>query len=159
MSIIKQILACTTDSATNNSTFASSLEALCHQENIKFKQNDQHIRCFAHIINLAAQEALKTLKASAPANEDLAIYHTNDEDISNYHIIPKVSWKRSCYYACYFPYMLFIICSYYSFANSSPRSEHLHNDKNDFLSNVKLLGSSLKVLSWMSGLGGIQHLI
>lgn len=31
-------------------------------ENIEFNNIDQHVRCLAHIINLSAQEALKSLK-------------------------------------------------------------------------------------------------
>jgi hypothetical protein len=31
-------------------------------EDIEFNNIDQHVRCLAHIINLSAQEALKSLK-------------------------------------------------------------------------------------------------
>jgi hypothetical protein len=44
------------------------LESEFNQANIPFSSSDQHIRCLAHIINLAAQEFLRSLK-SIPENE------------------------------------------------------------------------------------------
>ena len=46
----------TTDNAANNLTFIDALEI----ENPYFKNNN-HFRCFTHIINLDVQEALKIL--------------------------------------------------------------------------------------------------
>jgi len=39
-------------------------------ENIEFNNVDQHIRCLAHIINLAAQEILKSLKIISNLSDD-----------------------------------------------------------------------------------------
>ena len=46
----------TTDSASNNITFINALALV----NTSFKR-DNHFRCFAHVINLSVQEALKNL--------------------------------------------------------------------------------------------------
>ena len=47
----------TTDNASNNLTFINELS----NENVFFKK-ENHFRCFAHVINLSVQEALKELK-------------------------------------------------------------------------------------------------
>ena len=46
----------TTDNASNNFTFIDELK----KENVSF-QKENHFRCFAHVINLSVQEALKEL--------------------------------------------------------------------------------------------------
>jgi hypothetical protein len=48
----------------------SKFENICEYENIKFDAENQRVRCLAHIINLAAQNILKTLKEEAPENEN-----------------------------------------------------------------------------------------
>ena len=48
----------TTDNASNNITFINELS----KENIFFKK-ENHFRCFAHVINLSVQEALKVLNS------------------------------------------------------------------------------------------------
>jgi hypothetical protein len=39
-------------------------------EGINFEQKDQWVRCLAHVINLAVQSALASLKAVAADSED-----------------------------------------------------------------------------------------
>ena len=39
-----------------------ALEKTCKDQNIEFTAHNNHIRCLAYIINLAAQDALTTLK-------------------------------------------------------------------------------------------------
>jgi hypothetical protein len=46
----------TTDNASNNLTFIDTLS----KENPSF-QKENHFRCFAHVINLCVQDALKDL--------------------------------------------------------------------------------------------------
>lgn len=46
----------TTNNASNNLTFVNELS----KENVFFKK-ENHFRCFAHVINLSVQEALKEL--------------------------------------------------------------------------------------------------
>jgi len=79
-------MACTTDNASNNDTFMNFLERTCTDRNIDFTPRNNHIRCLAHIINLAAQEALSTLKVKYVENEDELL---NNEEMSE--VIPKVS--------------------------------------------------------------------
>lgn len=78
--IFLQILAVTTDNASNNVTFLQEV-AIELADSIKFDNNNQHVRCLAHIINLAAQEVLKSLKAvsSISDNEFLGEETNNNE--------------------------------------------------------------------------------
>ena len=55
-------MACTTNNASNNDTLINKLEATYQSRNIKFTANNNHVRCLAHVINLAAQAALSKLK-------------------------------------------------------------------------------------------------
>jgi hypothetical protein len=38
---------------------------------IHFNSEDKHVRCLAHVINLAAQQVLVTLKADEEADEEV----------------------------------------------------------------------------------------
>ena len=50
--------------------------------NIEFDFTNQHVRCLAHIINLAAQQVLKTFNATASTSEDEfeLLYNNNDNN-------------------------------------------------------------------------------
>ena len=50
--------------------------------NIKFDFTNQHIRCLAHIINLATQQVLKTFNIIASTSEDEfeLLYNNNDNN-------------------------------------------------------------------------------
>lgn len=52
----------TTDNASNNSTFINSLSIWAAENVVNFNKKDQHIRCFAHSINLSVKEALSCLE-------------------------------------------------------------------------------------------------
>lgn len=43
---------------------------MCNENNVTFDIEHQRVRCFAHIINLAAQDALKSLKGTGPDSEE-----------------------------------------------------------------------------------------
>ena len=75
----------TTDNATNNNTLMYTLETTCKDRNIQFTVHDNHVQCLAHVINLAVQDALSTLKVEYANNEDKIL---NDDNVSE--VIPKV---------------------------------------------------------------------
>ncbi|CAB5195836.1 unnamed protein product [Rhizophagus irregularis] len=52
----------TTNNASNNDTMFSYLELWAKDNDIDFSENNQQCRCFAHVVNLAVQAALKELK-------------------------------------------------------------------------------------------------
>lgn len=55
-------------------------------ENFIFDSNNQRVRCLAHIINLAAQDALKALKGIGPESEEEVLI----ENHNSLGIIEKV---------------------------------------------------------------------
>ncbi|PKY60469.1 hypothetical protein RhiirA4_301415, partial [Rhizophagus irregularis] len=57
------ILSVTMDNASNNVTFLQAVENELSKKFIDFNSKDKHVRCLAHVMNLAAQQALITLKA------------------------------------------------------------------------------------------------
>ncbi|CAB4492734.1 unnamed protein product [Rhizophagus irregularis] len=58
------ILRVTTDNASNNVTFLKAVESDLSQRYIYYDSEDKHVRCLAHVINLAAQQVLTTFKAT-----------------------------------------------------------------------------------------------
>ncbi|GES92090.1 zinc finger BED domain-containing protein RICESLEEPER 2-like [Rhizophagus clarus] len=51
------------NNTSNNVTFLKAVEDDLSQKYIYFNSDDKHVRCLAHVINLAAQQALTTFKA------------------------------------------------------------------------------------------------
>ena len=79
-------MTCTTDSASNNDTLMLAIENTCRNQNIEFTKDKNYVRCLAHIINLAVQDALSVLKAENTSDEDRIL--GENEDV--YDVIPKV---------------------------------------------------------------------
>ena len=65
-----------TDNATNNITFAKLIEEWGKTRAISFNATENHLRCFAHIINLSIQNVLikKNLKQVSFCNTYIAFY-------------------------------------------------------------------------------------
>ena len=72
--IVRKIMGITVDNVSANTTFMENLEELLSDKEIEFNAEDQHFRCFAHIINLGVQEISKTIDV-APTDEN-----TDDND-------------------------------------------------------------------------------
>jgi hypothetical protein len=87
-------LGVTTDNASNNDTFIRTLSNTCAEEDITFSAENNHVRCLAHVMNLAAQLLLSTLKASA-VNEDELL--NNYDDINSISIVMKVNKSQNYY--------------------------------------------------------------
>ncbi|CAB4403650.1 unnamed protein product [Rhizophagus irregularis] len=71
--IESNILGVTTDNASNNITFLQAVENELSKKFIRFESKDKHVRCLAHVMNLAAQQALTMLKAiedNEPSNQN-----------------------------------------------------------------------------------------
>jgi hypothetical protein len=68
--VTTRLLAITTDSASSSDTLLAHLEAACLQQGVSFNRDSMHVRCIAHIINLALQDFLRTLNANAMDCED-----------------------------------------------------------------------------------------
>ena len=55
-----------------------------------FYEKNNYVRCLAHVINLAVQDALKVLKAENAAGEDVIFNEDQDESDDVHEVIPKV---------------------------------------------------------------------
>src|SRR3954468_23149332 len=78
-------MAVVTDNASNNGAFLQLVEETLRQEKILFDVKNQHVRCMAHVINLAIQSFLQYLTASTVDNngnisDDIYTYENNDDD-------------------------------------------------------------------------------
>jgi hypothetical protein len=60
--IAKKLFCITTDAASNNDTMVRELEELLINKGIDWDAGKMHINCLNHIINLAVQEFLKSIK-------------------------------------------------------------------------------------------------
>ena len=69
-------------------TAFTHLESYFLNDNITFNSEDQRVRCLAHIINLAAQEALLILKGVRPEKEENIL--ENIKNNQNMGVIEKV---------------------------------------------------------------------
>ena len=63
--VLPRLLAVTTDNASNNDTFLAHLETACREQDIPFGCESTHVRCIAHVINLAVQDFLGALNSAA----------------------------------------------------------------------------------------------
>ena len=75
------MLGVTCDNAKNMDSLFKNFEILCEEEGIKFDTSNQRVRCLAHIINLAAQSALKSLKCLAPEEESSVLDDDDNETV------------------------------------------------------------------------------
>ncbi|CAB4488760.1 unnamed protein product [Rhizophagus irregularis] len=73
MSLESKIMGITTDNASNNSTFMTSLSIWVAENVINFNKKEQHIRCFAHSINLSVKEALSCLDGKISLLRELIV--------------------------------------------------------------------------------------
>jgi hAT family C-terminal dimerisation region/Domain of unknown function (DUF4413) len=63
--VLPKLLAITTDNTSNNDTFLDNLEMACQEQDIPFSSESMHVRCAAHVINLAVQDLLSALNSAA----------------------------------------------------------------------------------------------
>ena len=74
-------------------TFLKVLEEACIERHIDFHHKRNHVRCIAHIMNLAVQEILKYIKGDNAQEENDILMSGNDNIVD---IIPKV--RKSFYF-------------------------------------------------------------
>ncbi|CAB5351889.1 unnamed protein product [Rhizophagus irregularis] len=73
MSLESKIMGITTDNAFNNSTFMTFLSIWAAENVVNFNKKEQHIRCFAHSINLSVKEALSCLDGEISLLRELIV--------------------------------------------------------------------------------------
>jgi hypothetical protein len=68
--ICEKLFCITTDGAGNNNTMAEELSRLLKEEkDIDWNHEEMHLHCMNHVINLAVQKFLKSIKGLAPKDE------------------------------------------------------------------------------------------
>lgn len=72
------------DNASANTTFIKELGVLMKQKNIPFSTEDQHFRCFSHIMNLAVQDTLKLINIDIPTMALLQDTQESDDENDDY---------------------------------------------------------------------------
>ncbi|KAJ8496334.1 hypothetical protein ONZ45_g12488 [Pleurotus djamor] len=73
----------TCDNASNNSTMLKTFEELMEKDQFKFDSTTQHVRCLAHVNNLATQALLKTYSKSKhydPTTPDTNLHISHDKE-------------------------------------------------------------------------------
>ena len=80
--ICEKLFCITTDGAGNNNTMAKELSHLLKKEkDINWNHKEMHLHCMNHIINLAVQKFLKSIKGLASKDElDELIDEANMDD-------------------------------------------------------------------------------
>jgi hypothetical protein len=63
-------MAIVTDNATNNNTMMKKLEEIWTRDGIPFDHMRHHVRCLAHVMNLAIQSALTDICCQPSTNEN-----------------------------------------------------------------------------------------
>jgi hypothetical protein len=63
---------------------------ICEEDGVKFDPPNQRVRCLGHIINLAAQNTLKNLKAEGPNDENEVLMDDN-RNVASLGVVGKVS--------------------------------------------------------------------
>ncbi|CAB4438514.1 unnamed protein product [Rhizophagus irregularis] len=77
------------NNATNNNTFLKEFEKACIKNHIEFHHKQNHVRCIAHVMNLAVLEILKYIKAGKPLDEDIILDDIlNNTNLFTNKIIP-----------------------------------------------------------------------
>ncbi|KAF9312622.1 hypothetical protein BG006_004313, partial [Podila minutissima] len=70
----QKVLAITSDNASNMSKMMELLQEYTETEGCKwsrFSKDEQHVRCFAHIMNIAVQDLLNANSVHAEAASDI----------------------------------------------------------------------------------------
>ena len=63
--LLHKLLCVTTDNASNLTRFLAHFAGVCQSKGITFNEKKQHVRCLAHVINLAVQILLRKLGTGA----------------------------------------------------------------------------------------------
>ena len=84
--ITEKLFCITTDNADNNTNLMKCLSQRLHNElGICWDPEKHHISCLNHVINLAIQDFLKSIKDLASLDEELKYNESNDDEDDDIH--------------------------------------------------------------------------
>lgn len=78
-----KIQGITLDNVSANKTFIYEFGKILKNQNIYFDVENQHFRCFAHILNLGVQDVLKLIKIVVDEDAQLAVHDTGNTEEDN----------------------------------------------------------------------------
>jgi len=81
---LEKVQGITMDNASSNTTFMQQFSKIMEENMLDFDAENQHFHCFAHILNLAVQDALKHLYA------DCKDENTDDEEMDKDNAMIKL---------------------------------------------------------------------
>lgn len=73
-------------------TMLNNISTILSEKNIDFDVKNQHVRCLAHIINLAVQKFLESLNASGPNDEN-----SLENDVETENKLKNIIYRVSLY--------------------------------------------------------------
>lgn len=71
------------DNVAANTTFISELGEILNNKNIAFNIEDQHFRCFAHVLNLAVQDILKVMDVEQNEERNIECLNYEEENVND----------------------------------------------------------------------------
>ena len=83
----------TCDNASNNATFLRALESSAISSGFLFDARKNHVRCIAHVMNLAVQAILTAIKTDIPEDGEVLSEDIEDDGDVGYtgQIVNKAS--------------------------------------------------------------------
>jgi len=96
--IAEKLFCITTDGAKNNGTMCNEISCHLKEEyDIDWNPKEMHIHCMNHVINLAVQEFLKSIKVMSRKSEESDDESDEDEEENNAEPLPEgfalAMWK------------------------------------------------------------------
>ena len=86
--ILPKILAITTDDAAVNDVLLRGVAEVCAERKIAFSKKEGHVRCAAHVLNIAVQALLEKLHAEATEVEEECL--ASDSQVSTLASVQKL---------------------------------------------------------------------
>ncbi|KFY05060.1 hypothetical protein O988_00291 [Pseudogymnoascus sp. VKM F-3808] len=105
MGITGAVFTCTRDNALANTIMLAEYEKIARDQEVTtqqpwtFKVKEGDIQCIAHIINIAVQDALKTLKAVPAEQAESYQLELNVRNGFNYYKAADTNYSDMCYLA------------------------------------------------------------
>jgi hypothetical protein len=96
--ILDKLLGVTSDNAANIGKLLTCLKGAFGRQGVAFSKEQQHVRCVAHVVNLAVQEFLGELKAedaTVNPNPDRGVATQTADESSIIKLRRAVRWIRS----------------------------------------------------------------
>ena len=78
--LVNKVQGITMDNAAANTTFIKESGIIMLKENVQFNIDDQHFRCFAHILNLGVQDILKLINVEVNDSIDFSVTAVDSYD-------------------------------------------------------------------------------